>query len=116
MSGPEIANISATSSKSIEVSWNKIPENDTNGDITYYLVCYKVQASADDICSKMTKVDDVVNRKAVLTELNEFTTYDVAIKAATSKGAGPPGGSKNVTSFQDSKYSFGNMYTKHTVS
>ena len=96
-------NINATSSKSIEVLWKKVPENETNGNITYYLVCYKVQTSADAICAKTRRINGSDNRNTVLDDLNEFTNYSVAIRAATSVGPGPPGGRKNETTFQDSK-------------
>ena len=43
-------------------------------------------------------------RNVILTDLNEFTNYDVAIKAATSVGAGPHGGIKSETTFEDGKY------------
>ena len=46
----------------------------------------------------------VNNRNAVLDSLNTFTTYDVAIQAATSKGAGPPGVIKTAQTLEDSKY------------
>ena len=102
-SGPEIKNITATSSRSIEVLWNKVPANETNGNITYYLVCYKVQTSPNDICAKRQRVDGSDNRNTVLNDLNEFTNYSVAIQAATSVGPGPPGGRRNVKTFQDGK-------------
>ena len=79
-----------------------MPDNETNGNITYYVVCYKV-TSAKDICSKTKTVEDVVNRNTTLNNLNEFTTYDVAIKAGTSVGAGPEGGIKSETTLQDCK-------------
>jgi hypothetical protein len=46
----------------------------------------------------------VNNRNAVLDGLKKFTDYDVAIQAATSKGAGPPGLTKSARTFEDSKY------------
>ena len=81
-----------------------MPNNDTNGNITHYLVCYKVQTSTDDICFKTKKVNGDNERNTILTDLNEFTNYDVAIKAATSVGVGPHGGIKNETTFEDGKY------------
>ena len=102
-SGPEITNINATSSTSINVTWAALHPNLTNGDIIHYIVCYKNQIS-QDICSFMEKVDMVNDRKTVLKNLNEFTTYQVAVKAATLKGSGPTGGIKNATTLQDSKY------------
>ena len=104
MSGPKIVSISATSSKSIVVSWNKLADDDTNGNITHYLVCYKVQTSKDDICFKTKRVNGGNERNTILTHLNEFTNYDVAIKAATLVGAGPHGAIKSETTFEDSKY------------
>ena len=80
-----------------------MPENETNGNITYYLVCYKVQTSANDICAKKQRVNGSYNNNTVLNDLNEFTTYSVAIRAATSVGPGPLGGRENVTTFQDGK-------------
>ena len=50
------------------------------------------------------RVDDVNIRSTVLDNLNEYTTYDVAIQAANSINSGPPGAVKSVTTFQDSKY------------
>ena len=96
-------NINAKSSKSIKVLWNKVPENEANGNITYYLVCYKVQTSADAICAKTRRVNGDDNRNTVLDDLNEFTNYSVAIQAATSVGPGPPGVRRNVKTFQDGK-------------
>ena len=61
-----------------------MPENETNGNITYYLVCYKVQTSADKICVKTQRVNGGDNRNTVLNDFNEFTNYSVAIQAATS--------------------------------
>jgi hypothetical protein len=102
-SGPEITNINATSSTSISVTWAALPANLTNGDIIHYIVCYKNQTS-QDICSFMETVGMVNDRKTVLKNLNEFTTYQVAVKAATANGTGPNGGIKHATTLQDSKY------------
>ena len=102
-SGPEIENINATSSKSIKVLWNEVPENEANGNITHYLVCYKVQTSANTICAETRRVNGSDNRNTVLNDLNEFTNYSVAIRAATSVGPGPHGGRENVRTFRDSK-------------
>ena len=103
-SGPRIRTISASTSTSINVSWDAIPAADANGIITHYFVCYKDQTSQDHICSVNKTVNGVNNRNTVLYNLNKFTTYYVAIQAATSKGVGPHGGIKNATTLQDSKY------------
>ena len=80
-----------------------MPKNEANGNITYYMVCYKVQTSTDKICDKTRRVNGGDNRNTVLNDLNEFTNYSVAIQAATSVGPGPPGVRRNVRTFQDSK-------------
>ncbi|CAB4004398.1 sidekick-1-like isoform X1 [Paramuricea clavata] len=100
-SGPNITQINATSSTSIAVTWGEVPAEDTNGNITHYFVCYKVQTTSNNNCSNMTRVDGVNNRSTVLNNLNEFTTYIVAIKAATSKGPGPPGLTKSARTSED---------------
>ena len=103
-SGPNIIQINATSSTSIEVAWGEVPADDTNGIITHYFVCYKPRTSSlNYICSVTKRVNGTNNRNTVLNDLNEFTNYDVAIQAATSKGNGTHGAIKNVTTLQDGK-------------
>ena len=67
-------------------------------------MCYKDQTSTDDICFRKKRVEGVDNRTTVLNNLKEFTTYIVAIKAATSEGDGPPGVNKSVKTFEARKY------------
>ena len=112
-SGPKIVSINATSSKSIEVSWSKLADVDSNGNITHYLVCYKVQASTDDICFKTKRVNGDSERNTILTDLNVYTTYNIAIKAATSVGAGPHGGIMSETTCEDGKYK--NVVSKNDI-
>ncbi|CAB4045710.1 phosphatidylinositol phosphatase PTPRQ-like isoform X17, partial [Paramuricea clavata] len=100
-SGPNITQINAISSTSIAVTWGEVPPEDTNGNITHYFVCYKPQTSSNDICSVTKRLNDVNNRSTVLNGLNEFTTYSVAIQAATSKGNGTHGAITNVITLQD---------------
>ena len=102
--GPNITQINATSSTSINVTWGEVPSEDINGIITHYFVCNKPQTSSNDICSVRKKVDGVNNTRTVLNDLNEFTTYSVAIQAATSERNGTHGAIKNVMTLEDSKY------------
>lgn len=67
-------------------------------------MCYKVQTSTDDICSDSKRVDGVNNRNTVLNNLNEFTIYDIAMKAATSMGKGPLGEEKSGRTLEDGKH------------
>ena len=102
-SGPEITEIKAMSSRSIKIIWGAVPSNETNGNIIHYIVCYS--ASLSDICSASSKkVVEAYNNETTLKNLNEFTTYFVAVKAATSAGPGEIGGIKSETTLPDSKY------------
>ena len=53
------------------------------------------------------------NKSTVLNKLNEFTTYEVAIQAATSKGAGKHGEIKTNTTLQDGKCMYKNKHIVH---
>ena len=66
-------------------------------------MCYKVETSGDEICSKTKNVTGVESRSAELNDLNEFTTYAVAVKAGTSKGAGEHGTTRTVKTLEDGK-------------
>ena len=81
-----------------------MPDGETNGDIKYYLVCYKVETSSDDICSKTKNVTGVNNRSTELNNLKRFTTYAVAVKAGTSIGSGPNGDIKTVKTLEADKF------------
>ena len=80
-----------------------MPDNETNGDIKYYLVCYKVETSGDEICSKTKNVTGVDNTSTELNNLNKFTSYEVAVQAGTSKGAGEHGTTRTVKTLEDGK-------------
>ena len=102
-SGPQITEIKAISSRSIKVIWGAVPSIETNGNIIHYIVCYSTSSS--DICSASAKkVVKANNSTTTLDDLNEFTTYFVGVKAATSAGPGEIGEIKNETTLPDSKY------------
>ncbi len=50
------------------------------------------------------RVDGVNNKNTVINNLDKFTAYDVAIQAATSKGAGSHGRIENATTLEDGRY------------
>ena len=105
-SGPNITDINAISSTSISISWGNVSADDANGIITHYFVCYEVESpsSKSDICPVKERVDGVNNRSTVLNYLKPFTTYAVAVQAATSKGAGEPGKIASERTLEDSTY------------
>ena len=73
------------SSTSILVEWGYVPEAGRNGIILSYTVSY--EESSDGI--RQTQEVNAPTRQATLLRLKEFTTYNIEVSAATSKGSGP---------------------------
>ena len=88
-----------SSSTSILVQWDELPENDRNGIIKGYNVTYKNLTSEVE----KTQTVDAPTRQVNLTGLNEFTKYDITVSAFTVKGGGPPSSAITVTTDEDSK-------------
>ncbi len=72
----------------LQVTWTKLVEDDTNGDITGYRVCYETQELSVDSCAKHQYVVGVDNTTYNMSGLNEATTYFVAVQARTQIGFG----------------------------
>ena len=76
----------------MKVSWEMLSNDDANGVITKYEVCYKASNVTTDIdCSLKKEINDGNTQEVTLDRLNEATTYNVAVKAATAEGFGPLG-------------------------
>ena len=76
----------------MKMSWEMLSNDDANGAITEYEVCYKASKDTTDIdCNLKKMVNDGNMREVTLDRLNEATTYNVAVKAATSEGFGSLG-------------------------
>ncbi len=84
----------------IEVTWAKLRENDTNGNITGYKVCYETRKSSVGSCAEYKHVVGVDNTTFNLTGLNEATSYFVAVKAGTQAGFGPIGNILNTRTLE----------------
>lgn len=73
-----------TSSTSLEVTWNPVPQGYTHGIVLGYMVLYKRTKDSNNsyinITSPVTSVQ--------LTDLNKFTMYLVKVLAFTIKGNG----------------------------
>ena len=91
--GPDIT-ITATST-TFNITWTKLSEDDANGVIINYEVCYQLGSIVSDDCFQGKNVSDVDNTE--LTGLKPAKTYTVAVRAYTSVGPGPYGASKTVT-------------------
>ena len=107
--GPRIINITASSSTSLQILWEKALLKAGNITITNYIVCYDVLRNENGTtnCSQNIAIPrDIINntsRNIELTELNEATTYNIAIKAVTNKGYGYVSKIHNGTTLEDSK-------------
>ncbi len=71
--------------------WEKLNNDDANGVIIMYEVCYKASDNSTDIDCNSKKSVNGDTREVVLDSLNEATTYNVAVKAETSEGFGDLG-------------------------
>ena len=88
-----------SSSTSIVVQWDEVPENDKNGIIKGYNITYKDWRTGVE----KTQTVDAPTRQVDLTGLNEFTKYNISVLAFTVKGDGPLSSTITVTTDEDSK-------------
>ena len=89
----------------MNITWEKLSLDDANGEITEYEVCYKASDTSKDIdCTLKKSVNNGNTTEVVLNGLNEATTYNVAVKAATSQGFGDLGTSMTQKTLEASKY------------
>ena len=88
-----------SSSTSILVQWDEVPENDKNGIIKGYNITYKDWRTGVE----KTQTIDAPTRQVDLTGLNEFTKYNISVLAFTVKGDGPLSSTITVTTDEDSK-------------
>ncbi|XP_052543589.1 protein sidekick-2 isoform X1 [Tympanuchus pallidicinctus] len=87
-SGPSNVSAQATSSSSMLVRWNSIPEADCNGLILGYKVMYKEKDS--EARAQFWLAEGNASRSAQLTGLGKFTLYEIRVLAFTRIGDGVP--------------------------
>ena len=87
------------SSTSILVEWGDVPEPERNGIILSYTVTYEVPPGAP----LQRQIVNASARQAILTGLNKFTEYKIAVFANTSKGSGTRNEPIAVKTDEDSK-------------
>ncbi|XP_068752561.1 protein sidekick-2-like [Montipora capricornis] len=80
---------------SVRVSWDEVPVDDRNGNITGYIVELR---NGSGLIRNRT-VDGENNRTAVLDDLEMFVTYNISVRAKTKAGPGHPS-SVNATTNQ----------------
>ena len=101
--GATVTMVIPVSSTTLEVTWEQLHENDTNGNITGYRVCYSTQQLSLVSCLEhqdVAGIDTTIN----LTGLNEATSYFVAVKAGTEAGFGPNGNNLTNATLEAGKY------------
>ena len=91
-----------TSSTSILVEWDDVPDFDQNGIITSYNITYRSQTENHNGFAMAGPNE----RQKNLTDLREYVDYDITVRASTSKGDGPDSNPIVVRTDQDSKYFF----------
>lgn len=92
----------AMSSTSISVHWNEVPFIHQNGIIITYEVLYEPLDSYDGQLEGQSM--NVTSLSTVLTGLEEFTEYNISVRAYTVVGAGPYSDNITINTFQDSMY------------
>lgn len=75
-----------TSSTSISVKWDEVPDDKRHGEILYYIVIWRVTG----VDSKERKRVDAPLRQSNLNDLVKYTNYSIQVLAATLIGEGPP--------------------------
>lgn len=90
-------------STSLNLTWEKLSDDFSNGIITKYAVCYDDGMFSPLGCPSNKTVEGVNTTMTVLTGLNEATTYYIGVPASTEKGFGERGIVKNSTTLEDSK-------------
>lgn len=80
-----------SSTFSLSVQWMKVPDNETNGHLTGYVVSYlAVKVGGKKV------VDEIVRKRTVgsggyslvLDDLQSFTTYEIRVAGRTGRGEG----------------------------
>ncbi len=82
--------------------WENVLEINQNGIITMYEVLFQPLETFDGAI--MTRTMNVTERRANLTDLEEFVNYTISVRAYTREGAGPYSDEMTVMTPEDSKW------------
>ena len=104
--GPSITDINLVTATSIKITWKELDHDDANGGISNYTGCYKASDNSSDVDCTLTEKVNASNTTVNLKDLNEKTTYVVAVQARTSNGLGKLGMALKITIIQDNKFIF----------
>ena len=70
------------------VAWDMVPLMDQNGVITMYEVLYGPLETFNGTIGPLTETVQAPNLATTLTELQEFVTYNIRVRAVTNGGNG----------------------------
>ena len=76
-----------TSSTSISVKWDEVPDDKRHGEIQHYIVFWR---RVPGVYPKKKKKIIAPLRQFNLTDLVKYTNYSIQVLAATLIGEGPP--------------------------
>ena len=89
-----------TSSTSILVQWDDVPQLDQNGIILRYIVAYMTLPAG----TPKIEVVDTPTKQVTLTGLKKYTNYSITVFASTFKGDGNVSEPIIVITDEDSKF------------
>ena len=103
---PQAVTVSATSSRSISVSWDPVVADDRNGNIRGYIVSYQTLPNGHLVAKILNITNEEQNNRQTVTlaGLNEFTNYSIGVLAFTNFGNGPASVGQVVATLEDSKF------------
>ena len=103
---PHAVTVSATSSRSISVSWDPIVADGRNGIIRGYIVNYQALPNGYIVAKILNITNEEQNNRQTVTlvGLSEFTNYSIGVLAFTIFGNGPASVGQVVETLEDSKF------------
>lgn len=85
----------------MKISWEKLSDDDANGKITAFRVCYNASKNPKDTDCRY--INDGNTLQSEVNDLNEATTYNISVQATTARGFGPLGVVMNATTLEAGK-------------
>ena len=98
---PQNVNGHNSSSTSIRVSWDKVPDEQQNGVILSYNITYQSLTESDS--GNVQVRGNPPLREKEITDLKEYVAYNITVFASTVKGDGPHSTAIVVRTDQDSE-------------
>lgn len=95
--------VGETTSQSITLSWDVVPNSDRNGIITGYKVVYQALPNGKRDTVNVSAGNEGEPTTTTLSELKQFTNYSISVVAFTVKGDGPPSAEETGQTAEDSK-------------